>query len=384
MMSGASGACVPRGFLASGVSAGLKPSGAKDLALVVSEQPCTAAAVFTQNSLRAAPVVVSQERSRQQAAAYGVVVNSGCANACTGDKGLRDAREMLAAAERATGKPAGSFLACSTGPIGTFLPMERILRGIEEAAGLLSRDDRSASEAIMTTDASPKTASFTGDGWSLGAVAKGAGMIAPRMATMLAVVTTDAAVPADVARSLLSECTEATFNRITVDGDCSTNDSVILLANGIAGPVDEGELEGALMKVCGSLAQMIVADGEGATRTFKVEVAGTPTDEEAIEIARAVAASTLVKTAIWGSDPNWGRVAAAVGAASRVDPEQVNIAIEGVVLMERGGPSGREPPSLDAPHVEIVCTVGDGEGSGWYTGCDLTDSYVRFNADYVS
>lgn len=383
------GVCAPQGFLAAGVSAGLKRSGAPDLALVVSTRPASVAGVFTRNNVAAAPVQVSRKRVAA-GSARAVVVNSGCANACTGDQGLSDAEAMAGAAEDALGLAAGEVLVCSTGLIGSFLPMDRIAAGIARAASSLSGDDGAAARAIMTTDSVPKMAAVASpDGWRVGGIAKGAGMISPNMATMLAFVTTDAEVEPAVLQGALRRVAGRTFNTITVDGDTSTNDTVLAFANGAsgAGPGAE-ELEAALFAVCDSLARQIVSDGEGVTKFVTVRVSGAATGEDAVRAARAIAESTLVKTALFGEDANWGRVASAVGnsgAAARFDG--LTISMAGIPLLTEGISEGVEAveaarTAMKGKQVTIECDLGAGFAEAQILTTDLTTDYVRLNAEY--
>ncbi|MGH2812169.1 MAG: bifunctional glutamate N-acetyltransferase/amino-acid acetyltransferase ArgJ, partial [Actinomycetota bacterium] len=384
------GVTAAKGFQASGVSAEIKASGARDLALIFSGRPASAAGTFTTNLAAAAPVQVSRERVAA-GVARGVVVNSGCANAATGKRGYDDAVEMAALAAAAVGIPAEEMLVCSTGLIGSNLPMERVTAGIRQAAAGLSDEDASATEAIMTTDTRPKRAAVASDeGWSVGGIAKGAGMIAPRMATMLAFITTDAEVEPRSLRPTLSEVVDWTFNAITIDGDTSTNDTVICLANGASG-VAPGfdEFPEALNTVCRSLAEQIVADGEGATKFVRVRVTGARTTDEARASARTVAESLLVKTALWGGDPNWGRVVAALGrSGTDFDPEKISISIGGFDLLVRGEPVTEEARVAARSAIKsydemaIVCDLAS--GGEWFEimTTDLSPKYVELNAAY--
>lgn len=378
------GVCVPVGFRAAGVRCGIKKGDALDLALVVSDVPAAAAGTFTTNLAAAAPVRVSRERV-SRGSARGVVLNSGCANACTGERGIADALEMASAAARAVKVNDEEILVCSTGHIGTFLPMAEIRSGVTSAAAALGGSDWEAARAIMTTDTLPKRAAvWHPDGWRIGGMAKGAGMIAPNMATMLAVITTDADVDSDGLQKSLRVCVDGTFNVITVDGDTSTNDSVIALANGAAGVTpDPRDFHEALYAVAEALAEAIVADGEGAGRLIRVRVSGAMNEEDARRAARAVGESLLVKTAVYGGDPNWGRVAAALGrSGAEFDLRKLSISIAGVSLFARGTPTAKEAVSMDASEIEIACDLGAGESKSEILSCDLTPDYVRLNAEY--
>lgn len=368
------------------------------MALLVAEAEATAAAVFTTNTLAAAPVLISRERvSRGKARA--LVVNSGNANACTGELGLTFARQVASCAASLLALAEEDVLLASTGVIGVPLPLPQVLEGVREATSRLSREaGEDFARAIMTTDTRPKLASLEVRGeWGsfrVGGVAKGAGMIEPHLATMLAFLTTDISLDPIQARELLAGVVEETFNRITVDGSTSTNDSVFLLASGRAGTQAKGAagraLEEALLRVASYLAREIVRDGEGATRIVRVEVVGAADRGEARRACYAVANSPLVKAALYGGDPNWGRVAQAVGAAGvRVDPARLEIwfgaggvakpaALKGVAAV----PREELEPLLAAREVEIRVALGVGEGSWWVLGTDLSPEYVKLNAAY--
>jgi glutamate N-acetyltransferase/amino-acid N-acetyltransferase len=381
--------CAATGFRAAGVAAGLKRSGGLDLALVVSDTPASAAGVFTGHRAAAAPVHVSRERLAGGVAQV-IVVNAGCANAVTGARGRRDAEAMAAEAAAAIGVDPGLALVCSTGKIGNFLPMDRVSLGIAEAAGRLGTDDLSAADAILTTDTRRKTAALSHDaGWRLGGMAKGAGMISPDMATMLAFITTDAVVAPDVLQKALTAAVNDSFNAITVDGECSTNDTVLVLANGASGVTPSADdVAAALGSVCGSLARAIVADGEGATKFVRVSVKGARTPEEARRAARSVAESPLVKCALFGEDANWGRVAAALGKTDvGLDLDVLSIAMGGVTLFDRGQPvvgdaEARAHDGLTAHEISIDCDLAVGDASGEILTTDFSHGYVDINAEY--
>ncbi len=326
----------PAGFLAAGVRAGIRRSGL-DLAVVRSTSPAVGAAVWTTNRVLAAPILVSK-RHLAAAEPQAVVVNAGVANAATGPAGVADAERTAAAAAAALGLDEEQVVVLSTGVIGVPLPLERVLAGVREAAASLAAgggDD--AARAILTTDRGPKQVRVAGDGFVVGGMAKGAGMIHPRLATMLAVLTTDYPLEPSAAYPLLRSAVDATFNRISVDGDCSTNDAVVLLANGASGvsrtPARDAELAEALVDACAALARQIVADGEGATVLLEIGVSGAVSSEEAEAVARRIATSPLVKTAAFGRDPNWGRVLAAAGSApwnggfAHVDAERLTVSV---------------------------------------------------------
>jgi len=383
------GVCAAAGFRAAGVAAGIKASGGKDLVLVVSDTPAAAAGTFTTHKACAAPVLVTRDRVRS-GTSRGVVVNAGCANAATGRRGLEDAMTMASLAAAAVGAPAAQLLVCSTGKIGGYLPMDKVAAGITEAAAELGTDDEAAARAILTTDTRPKRAAVAHpDGWSLGGMAKGAGMIAPNMATMLAFLTTDAVVAPELLREALPAAVAATFNLITVDGDPSTNDTVLVFANGSSGVTPDGDdVAKALHNVCRRLAEAIVADGEGATKFVRVRVRGAATAGEARRAARTVADSLLVKTALFGSDANWGRVYAAVGKSEvALDFDALSIAMAGVTVFDRGFPVGDEAvrqaeQALKAREIAIDCDLGVGDGAAEILTTDLSRGYVDINAEY--
>ncbi len=383
------------GFRAAGTRCGIKEGG-KDLALIASDIPAAAAGMFTTNRFFAAPVALSRARLAS-GRAQAIVVNSGCANAATGEAGLRDAEEMAGAAARALGIDPSTVLAASTGRIGRRLPLDRITAAIPGLAASLSREGgRDAAAAILTTDTRPKEAetrvSIGGRKATIGGMAKGAGMIRPDLATMLAFITTDAAVEPGALAALLRASVEKSFNRITVDGDCSTNDSVFLLANGLSGaPLISGtggpdarRFSGALDEVAGGLAEMIARDGEGASKFIEIVVTGARDSEEAKRLGFAVADSLLFKTAMYGREPNWGRVLSALGAAG-VDLSQdgVEVTMQGRLVFARGAAAGAdEAPlrrSLEGPEIAIGIALARGSARERILTCDLTPGYVELN-----
>jgi glutamate N-acetyltransferase/amino-acid N-acetyltransferase len=392
------GIATPRGFRAAGVSAGIKANGNPDLALLVSDTPTTAAAVFTINRAQAAPVLVSREHlSRTRGVARAIIVNSGCANACTGDEGLQVARDMTTETAALVGCPSEQVLVASTGVIGVSLSMDKIRRGLPSAFRALGADQGPmAARAIMTTDPFPKEAAATvtlaaGSAITIGGMAKGAGMIEPMMATMLAFVTTDAAVPAALLDRALREAVNDTFNAITVDGECSTNDCVMLLASGAGGvAVDEstyGAFLTGLTAVCRELAMGIVRGGEGATKLITVIVTGAATSDEARRAAKAIANSLLVKTAIHGGDPNWGRLIAVAGRAGvAFDLSKAAVMIGQTVLFKDGRPYDEAAPEaatyLKGTDLSVSVDLGSGSATSTVWTCDLSAEYVRINADY--
>jgi glutamate N-acetyltransferase / amino-acid N-acetyltransferase len=393
------GITAPAGFLAAGVHCGIKASPGKlDLALLVSDRPATAAAVFTTNLAVAPPIVVSRDHLHAtQGHARAVVVNSGCANACTGDQGRQVAHLMAAETARAIECDLEEVLVMSTGVIGVQLDPRTVTHGIIAAAEALSVDAHmQCAQAIMTTDPFPKERAVevaTARGTCrIGGICKGSGMIEPRMATMLGVLTCDAAVPAELLQRVLSEVTEHTFNAITVDGECSTNDCVALLANGASGvTLDESDvplLSDALYEVCRFLSTEIVRGGEGATKLVTVQVTGGRSYDEAKQAARAIANSLLVKTAIHGGDPNWGRLVAVAGRAGvGFDLQSAAVRIGDVVLFEGGRPFDERAPQaaehLQRKDISVSVDLGTGgthEATMWT--CDLSKEYVQINAEY--
>ena len=390
---------VPKGFRLAGATGGIKRSGKEDVALVVSDRPAVAAGVYTKNLVCAAPVTLNRQRAPGQNI-RAVVVNSGNANACTGERGMRDAHEMARLAAETCGAAADQALVMSTGVIGEFLPMEKVAAGINAAAKQLGCDDRSlvaAARAIMTTDTRHKLAGrqleLSGRTIHIAGLAKGAAMIGPNMATMLGLIMTDAPLERAVAQRALSNIADETFNCISVDGHTSTNDTVLLLANGAAGgaPLDGLELsqfEAALLDVCTELAKAIPADGEGATHLISIEVAGCANRGAARQIAASVANSPLVKTAIAGADPNWGRIVSAAGYAGvPFDPARVDLDVNGFPLYRRGAPVDFDELQVsasirDSRDTRIVLKFSEGKSHIRFWTTDLTAEYVRLNADY--
>ena len=379
-----------RSFVASGVHCGIRRN-RPDLAVIRSLASATGAAMFTTNRARAAPVKISVEHL-ELAEPQAVVVNSGVANAATGARGELDARATAAEAARLLDLHAEEVLVLSTGVIGQRLPLDRVLAGLPEAVRALSpQGGEAAAEAILTTDTGVKLALAGGPGFTIGGMAKGSGMIHPNLATMLAVVTTDYPLEPGEASELLRPAVEESFNSISVDGECSTNDTVVLLANG-AGDVRRGTepdpaFTAALRSVCADLAAQIVADGEGATVLAEIEVGGAASDNEAKAIARRIATSPLVKTALFGRDANWGRILAAAGSApynggfANLDPERVTLDFNGVRVLAAGAPQQAEP-KLDGGTCRIGLELGLGTGRASYLTSDLSYDYIRINADY--
>jgi glutamate N-acetyltransferase / amino-acid N-acetyltransferase len=399
---------LPRGYKFASTACGLKANGRPDLALITSDTPATAAGVFTTNRVKAAPVLVSQEHLRSAATSIRAIIsNSGNANCATGAAGLKASRATTARVARELGCRPEEVLVCSTGVIGVPLEVEKILRAIPD---LMQEGARSAeavvclARAMMTTDTRPKwsVATFRVGGEQVNVLgfAKGAGMIHPQMATMLAFVITDAALTRPVAQRALSAVAPRTFNSITVDGDTSTNDTLFLLANGASGSPtlraetgDYGRFVKVLENVCRDLALAIVTDGEGATRVAEIEIRGAPSDTLAEQVARTIATSPLVKTALAGGDPNWGRILAAAGRAplprgAGFDPLRVEIRLAGTTVCRRGEAYFFDENSVHQKllerYVPVVVDLKSGRGRATVWTCDLTTEYVHINADYRS
>ncbi|MDH3199518.1 MAG: bifunctional glutamate N-acetyltransferase/amino-acid acetyltransferase ArgJ [Myxococcales bacterium] len=389
-----------KGFRFSGIHAGIKPDGKLDLGLLVADEPAVAAGVFTRNRVRAAPVVISERRLRA-GLCQAILVNSGNANACTGKEGQESAVALTRAAAGALGTAAKLVVPASTGVIGVQLPRKEIEAAIPSLVSRLSPGGASLfSRAIMTTDRIPKIAeaklAVGRTSCRVLGIAKGAGMIHPNMATTLAFVTTDAAIGQRALQHVLGQATDQTFNRATVDGDTSTNDSIYALASGAATArrIDARDaaakrLGTALEEVLESLAKMIVADGEGAEHLVRIHVEGARTDADAVQIARTVACSQLVKTAIHGCDPNWGRILAAAGrSGARLNPDHVSMRIGKVEIFREGRPTmtakneAKAAATMRRQEYVVSIRVGRGRGLGHYWTCDLGHEYVRINADY--
>jgi glutamate N-acetyltransferase/amino-acid N-acetyltransferase len=384
----------PKGFRAAGVAAGIKSNGL-DLALVVNDGPdAVAAGVFTSNRVKAAPVLWSQEVLRS-GILRAVVLNSGGANACTGRAGFQDTHataEHVAAAlsGRAMRFPVGAIdvAVCSTGLIGERLPIDKLRSGVDAAARQLARDggDRAAS-AIMTTDTHPKQAAVTEHGFTVGGMAKGAGMLAPGLATMLVVLTTDAVVDSAQAADSLRDACRVTFDRLDSDGCLSTNDTVLLMASGASGIAPTpSELTSAVTAVCEDLAGQLLSDAEGSTKDIAIEVTGASSEDDAVEVGRAIARSNLVKTAFFGNDPNWGRILAAIGTTrAAFEPDEVDVAINGVWIC-RGGEAGDDRSKVDLSDRAVAVTVNlnAGEDTATVRTNDLSHAYVHENSAYSS
>ncbi|MCC2670278.1 MAG: argJ [Armatimonadetes bacterium] len=391
--------CAPEGFLAAGVAAGIKPSGNPDVTLIVSDRPATAAALFTRNRVVAAPVVVSREHvSRGRARA--IAVNAGNANACTGSTGMENARRMARVAADLLGTEPEEILIASTGIIGRPMPMERLEAGLALAARELRPDGGpAAARSIMTTDTRPKEIaveiSVDGSRFRIGGICKGSGMIEPNMATMLAFVTTDAEVWPEVLQAALTTAVERTFNCVTVDGDTSTNDSLFILANGASGvrvspesPAHRAFCDG-LLYVCTHLAKELARDGEGATKLVEIQVTGSRSTAQARKVGKSIANSPLVKTALYGNDPNWGRILCAAGYSGvPIDQERLALTVCGYPLVREGEPVEFEEATVSRamqdPEILIRLDLGQGRSASTVWTCDFSYDYVRINAEYTT
>jgi glutamate N-acetyltransferase/amino-acid N-acetyltransferase len=393
------GVTAPNGYLAAGIASGIKENGL-DLAVIVSSQPASAAGVFTQNRVQVAPVVLSKQylklsKGRMQA----ILINSGCANACTGAQGLRDSRASARYLASHLDLDPHRILIASTGVIGSFLPMPKIEKGISSAVSSLSpRGGTAAARAIMTTDTRAKVFAvegrIAGKTVRIGGIAKGAGMIHPQMATMLAAITTDAKVPPANLNRLLRRAVDPTFNCLTVDGDTSTNDAVMILANGTSGAAltdvrSRSFFEKGLTIVCEELAKSIARDGEGATKFVEVVVSGSSSFQAARKVAMAIARSSLVKTALYGQEFNWGRILAAVGYAGvPFNPDRVILSLNGIPIFRNGSPisstQARAMKAMKARNIRIEVDLGGKRASARVWTCDLSHEYVNINATYIS
>ena len=387
----------PRGFTSASVSAGIKAHGGPDLALLRCDGGAVAAAMFTTNAFAAAPILASRRNLRDSHGhCSALVVNSGCANAATGPEGAADAEAMIDAVAAACDCTPAAVLVNSTGVIGRRLPIDRMVAAIPALAkACVAGSCEPFERGIMTTDTRPKMSTRTlaaQDGGTIRVtgVAKGAGMIHPNMATTIIVVTTDAAVEPPALDAMLRTAVEGSFHRISIDGDTSTNDSIFCLASGAAGPAsDAAELQCALSEVAGDLARMVVQDGEGFTRGLEVRVRGAASPADALCIARTVATSTLVRCAITGGDPNWGRIVAAAGrSGARIDPGRLSVRTGGLTLFADGSPKVVEKKAVEAAfaadNVVVELDVGLGRGEDFFLSSGLTEAYVRLNADYTT
>jgi glutamate N-acetyltransferase/amino-acid N-acetyltransferase len=376
---------LPKGFRGAAIAAGLKSSGALDLTLIVNDGPrFDAAAVYTTNKVVAAPVIWSREVTKGKLV-RAAVLNSGGANACTGPQGFADTHQTAEKVGELLNISSGEVVVCSTGLIGELLPMPKIISGLESIATTLkmeSLDD--VSRAIMTTDSVPKVATSSINGSEFAGIAKGAGMLAPALATMLSVVMTDAVLPVDV-QEIFTRVADRTFNRIDSDGCTSTNDTVLLMGSGASGvELGEAELEAALMEICESLASQLIADAEGSTKTVAITVKGAATEIEAVEVARACARNNLLKCAIFGADPNWGRVLAAVGTAdAQMDALNIDVFLNGIHVAKQSAPfEDKNLVSFEDRLVELEVHLNVGNATATVMTNDLSHDYVHENSAY--
>jgi glutamate N-acetyltransferase/amino-acid N-acetyltransferase len=376
---------LPKGFRASAIAAGLKSSGALDLTLIVNDGPrFDAAAVYTTNKVVAAPVIWSREVTKGKLV-RAAVLNSGGANACTGPQGFADTHHTAEKVGELLGISSGEVVVCSTGLIGELLPIPKIISGLDSIASTLKIDALDeVARAIMTTDSVPKVATSKVNGVEFAGIAKGAGMLAPALATMLSVVMTDAVLP-ESAQTIFSRVTDRTYNRIDSDGCTSTNDTVLLMGSGASGvELSEAELEAALMEICGSLAAQLIADAEGSTKTVAITIKGAATENEAVEVARACARNNLLKCAIFGADPNWGRVLAAVGTAdAQMDALNIDVILNGIHVAKQSAPfEDKNKVSFAERLVSLEVNLNVGSASATVMTNDLSHDYVHENSAY--
>jgi len=378
---------LPQGFKSASIAAGLKSTGALDLTLIHNQGPLfIGAAVFTSNKVVAAPVIWSRQVAKG-GTVRAAVLNSGGANACTGPQGFADTHKTAEHVGHLLNVSAGEVIVCSTGLIGEFLPMEKILTGLDAIAPVLSSDGlQTSAQAIMTTDSVPKIATATINGTEFAAIAKGAGMLAPALATMLSVVMTDAVISHN-AHEIFQRVTDRTYNRIDSDGCTSTNDTVLFMASGASGvSVSDSDFEAILMKVCGSLADQLIADAEGSTKTVAIKVVNAATEKDAVEVGRACARNNLLKAAIFGGDPNWGRVLAAAGTAdAHLDPLTIDVKLNGVQVCTNSAPDAdKSTVNFVARLVEIEIDLKVGSSTATILTNDLSHDYVHENSAYSS
>lgn len=378
---------LPNGFTAASCAAGLKSSGALDLTLIVNNGPkFDAAAVYTSNQVVAAPVIWSKQVTKEKIV-RAAILNSGGANACTGPQGFADTHRTAEHVGEVLGISSGEVVVCSTGLIGELLPMEKIIAGVDQISKALSTDSlQDVASAIMTTDSVSKIANFKNDHFEVSGVAKGAGMLAPALATMLSVVMTDAVLPEN-AQEIFEKVCDRTYNRIDSDGCTSTNDTVLLMGSGASGfTPSESELESALMKICGSLAQQLIADAEGSTKTVAIAIKNAATESDAVEVARACARNNLLKCAIFGGDPNWGRVLAAVGTArANLNPLDIDVTLNGVKVAKSSAPfEDRNKVTFENRLVTIEVDLKVGSSNATVFTNDLSHDYVHENSAYAT
>jgi glutamate N-acetyltransferase/amino-acid N-acetyltransferase len=378
---------LPNGFTAAACAAGLKSSGALDLTLIVNNGPdFAAAAVYTSNQVVAAPVIWSKQVTKDKIV-RAAILNSGGANACTGPQGFADTHRTAEHVGEVLGISSGEVVVCSTGLIGDLLPMEKIISGVDQISKALSTDSlQDVASAIMTTDSVSKIANFKNENFEVSGVAKGAGMLAPALATMLSVVMTDAVLP-DSAQEIFQRVCDRTYNRIDSDGCTSTNDTVLLMGSGASGYApSEPELESSLMQICGSLSQQLIADAEGSTKTVAIEIKNAASESDAVEVARACARNNLLKCAIFGGDPNWGRVLAAVGTARvHLNPLDIDVTLNGVQVAKSSAPfEDRNKVSFENRLVTIEVDLKVGSSTATVFTNDLSHDYVHENSAYAT
>lgn len=379
--------CAPKGFKALGKAIGIKKSGKHDLAVILSEVLADAAAVYTSNKVKGAPLIVTK-KNLESGKARAVIVNSGVANVCTGEKGIKDAEEMAKIAAKELGISPNEVIVASTGVIGKFLPMEKITAGLKGIKKELSANSEVA-RAIMTTDIAEKSIAAKVDNFTIGAIAKGSGMIHPNMATMLCFITTDAKIPSKKLQKMLKSAVDKSFNMISVDMDTSTSDMAAIMANGLAGKVNEAKFQDALDYICIELAKKIAKDGEGATKLIQVNVKNAGTDEAAKKIAKAVVSSNLLKCAVYGNDPNWGRIMCAAGnSGAKFNEEKIDIYFDDKAIVKNGTGVDFDYEQIkkimNKEKLDITLDLKDGNKNATAYGCDMTEEYIKINALYTT
>lgn len=373
-----------KGITALGKSSGIKKSGKKDLAVICSEHICNTAAVYTKNNVKGAPLHVTKNHLKD-GKAQAIIINSGIANTCTGKKGIEDAHLMAELTAKELSLKKEDVLVASTGLIGAYLPIDKIKDGIKGIKNELNENSDDAAEAILTTDIVKKQIAVKVGNATIGAIAKGSGMIHPNMATMLAFIATDADLDSEKLKEMLSNSVNKSFNMVSVDMDTSTSDMVILMANGIAGTIDENEFQEALDFVCVELAKKIAKDGEGATKLIEVFVKNSKTEDDAKKIAKSIISSNLVKSAIFGNDPNWGRIMCAIGYShADIEENKIDIFFEDEKIVENGTEkdfdNGKIKDLMNKDKIKITINLNNGDHSATAYGCDLTYDYVKINA----
>lgn len=379
--------CAPKGFLAIGKPIGIKKSGKMDFAVIYSEVLADAAAVYTSNKVKGAPLVVTKKHL-SDGKAQAIAVNSGVSNVCTGEKGINDAEDMAKLVGSELGIDAKEVVVASTGLIGAYLPMEKIKNGIVGIKNELSVNSN-ASKAIMTTDLVEKEIAVKVDNFTIGAIAKGSGMIHPNMATMLCFITTDAKIPSKKLQTMLKNSVNKSFNMINVDMDTSTSDMAVILANGMAGNSDEEKFQGALDFVCIELAKKIAKDGEGSTKLVEVNAKNAKTEEDAKKIAKSIISSNLVKCAIFGKDVNWGRLMCAIGnSGAKFNENCIDIYFNNEKIVENGKGANYDAKkikrTMDKDNLKITLDLKNGKGNATAYGCDMSYDYVKINAEYTT